>query len=83
MERFLAEQFVPKSISHGLFGQFQFAYSPGRGARDALLWLVLFCLTSFAAGRRIGLYKSDASGAFDRVSKERLLCKLASAPIPR
>eukprot|EP00959_Pyramimonas_sp_CCMP1952_P256960 5368674-Pyramimonas_sp.AAC.1 len=39
MERFLGDQFIPRAVSEGCFGMFQFAYTPGRGARDALLRL--------------------------------------------
>ena len=45
---------------------------------DALAWNVLHWLTGFNEGRRIGLYCSDVSGAFDRVSSQRLISKLTA-----
>eukprot|EP00959_Pyramimonas_sp_CCMP1952_P360037 7538648-Pyramimonas_sp.AAC.1 len=67
MERFLGESSNPRPISSGSFGAPKFAYTPGRGARGALLWLVLFCLHSFEGGTRVGSHLSDVSGAFDKV----------------
>ena len=83
MERFLGEQFIPRAVSDGFFGARQFAYTPERGARDALFWLVIFSIQTFAGSGRVGLYCSDVAGAFDRVRASRLLTKLASVPIPR
>ena len=73
MERFLASKFLPELISDGAFGSNQFAYRPEHGARDAILFLVIKWLSFFATGHRIGVYCSDVSGAFDRVSAKRLL----------
>ena len=58
------------------FGQNQFAYSVERGARDALLYLMLSWLLTLANGKKIGIYCSDVSGAFDKVDAQRLLMKL-------
>jgi hypothetical protein len=60
------------------FGPNQFAYTVGRGARDALALLLITWLKAVSRGRKIGVYCSDVAGAFDRVSTERLLDKLRS-----
>ena len=59
-----------------LDGPSQFAYTTGRGARDALAILALTWVIAFGAGRKIAVYCSDVSGAFDRVRLERLVSKL-------
>ena len=65
--------FISRSIG---FGANQFAYTPGRGARDALARLLLLWLQALVDGKRIAVYCSDVSGAFDRVKVERLVAKL-------
>ena len=75
MERFLATKFLPQLLYSGAFGPNQFAYRPKHGARDAILFLVMSWLTLLANGNRIGVYCSDVSGAFDRVSARRLLSR--------
>ena len=54
----------------------QFAYTRGRGARDAIAYLVMTWLFHFTVGRKLALYCSDVAGAFDRVCRHRLLNKL-------
>ena len=76
MERFLGTLFVPKVIALGGFSANQFAYRAEHGARDAILYFVMVWLSAFAHQSKIGLYCSDASEAFDRVSAERLLQRL-------
>ena len=58
------------------FGQNQIAYMPEWGARDTLAMIVTLWIQALAAGRRIAVYCSDMSGAFDRVKVERLIAKL-------
>ena len=79
----VAERVVGESLKLFLegteaYGPNQFAYSSGRGTRDALALCVLRWLVYMDEGVKIGTYCSDVSGAFDRVSAERLLQKLAS-----
>ena len=81
VERFICTLFLPPLQRTLSFGQFQFAYMPGRGARDAILFIVLSWLRAFGAGQRVALYCSDVAGAFDRVPAERLSAKLASSEI--
>ena len=83
MERFLGCQFLPHLSHSGSFGQSQFAYRKFHGARDAVLFVVLVWLRAFACGRKVGLYCSDVSGAFDRVSCEKLVAKLERSVIHR
>ena len=63
------------------FGERQFAYSTGKGVRDALALSVLSWLLGLEWGCLIGLYCSDVSGAFDRVCVLRLKAKLCRAGI--
>ena len=64
------------------WGPNQFAYVPGKGARDAVCFMVLTWLRAFNARRKIGIYCSDVSGAFDRVDGVRLLTKLKAMGLP-
>eukprot|EP00969_Alexandrium_andersonii_P341013 15073507-Alexandrium_andersonii.AAC.1 len=81
MERFLGQLFLPTLLSSSAFGRNQFAYCPGRGARDAVLYFLLVWLSAMASGNRIGVFCADVSGAFDRVCSRRLLAKLAAAGV--
>eukprot|EP00969_Alexandrium_andersonii_P046401 2036066-Alexandrium_andersonii.AAC.1 len=65
MERFLGRYFLPRLIDFG-FGDRQFAYTPNRGVRDAHLLCILTWLTALAEGRRVAVYCTDVSAAFDR-----------------
>ena len=76
VERIVGRMFLGKLQREGSFGERQFAYSIGRGHRDALALSVLSWLSSLESGYLVGLYCSDVSGAFDRVSEERLADKL-------
>ena len=75
-ERVLASLFVQQLIRISAFGYNQFAYMPERGARDALAHLVATWISLFGRKRKIGVYCSDVSGAFDKVNARRLLRKL-------
>ena len=75
-ERVFASVFVPQLICSGAYGRNQFAYMPERGARDALAQLVLTWISLLAKRRKIAVYCSDVSGAFDKVNSRRLLRKL-------
>ena len=58
------------------FGPNQFAYTKCRGARDALAYLTMSWLLALNRRKKVAVYCSDVSGAFDRVQAERLLEKL-------
>ena len=66
-------------LSCSCYGLNQFAYTKGRGCKDLLALNVVTWLWELFKGHRIGLHLSDVSGAFDRMSAERLLQKLRSA----
>ena len=76
VERLLKLLYDPYLSSISAFGPRQFAHTLGRGARDALAILALTWVKALGTGRRIGVYCSDVSGAFDRVRSERLLAKM-------
>ena len=80
-ERVVGKLFLPQLQRRGGFGERQFAYSVGRGVRDALALSVLSWLVSLEHGNLVGLYCSDVSGAFDRVCEQRLNEKLARSGI--
>ena len=66
----------PNLCSIAAFGCNQFAYLTGRGAWDASAIVAIARARALAAGRKIGVYCSDVFGAFDHVSKDRLVAKL-------
>ena len=68
LERFIGLVFLPILSSPQSIGENQFAYTKKRGARDAILFLVLPWLAAFREKASVALYMSDVSGAFDRVS---------------
>jgi hypothetical protein len=76
MERFLSPLFLIHAQRCLSFGPNQFAYTPRRGARDALAVMVLSWIEGFNSGHKFGIYCSDVAGAFDRVRSERLIAKL-------
>ena len=76
MKRLLGRCFLPYLEQTGAYGYNQFAYRLGRGCKDALALNLLQWLWWLDSGKKVGLYCSDVSGAFDRVSSERLLAKL-------
>ena len=72
MERLLGKLFLLNLHASVQFEPRQYAYTPGRGARDALLTVILEWLVAFATGRKVILYCSDVAGAFDKVPADRL-----------
>ena len=83
MKRFLGCQFLPYLSHSWSFGQSQFAYRKFHGARDAVLFVILVWLRAFACGRKVDLYCSDFSGAFDHVSCQKLVAKFQRFVIHR
>ena len=59
-----------------IWGPNQFAYTIGRGARDALAILAITWTRALGTGLKVAVYCSDVAGAFDRVRMERLVAKL-------
>ena len=78
MERVLGFFLQPFFEAAGAYGARQYAYSKGVGHRDALAVNTLQWLSALEDGKRVGLYCSDVSGAFDRVPVDCLLEKLAA-----
>ena len=74
--------FLPTLSGPLSIGQNQFAYTKKRGACDAIAYLVLSWLAAFKEKASVALYMSDVSGAFDRVSAQRLLEKLRARGMP-
>ena len=81
VERVFSNYLLPYLTSVGAFGPNQFAYLRQRGYRDALAFTVSTWVWAIGHGRRVALYCSDVSGAFDRVRAERLMLKLRSAGV--
>ena len=52
------------------------SHTVGRGARDALVLLMMVWIEALVSGRKVGVYCFEVSGAFDRVYMERLVAKL-------
>ena len=66
-------------ISHTVaFGPNQFACANGRGARDALAYLTMSWILALNRRKKVAVYCSDVSDAFERVRAERLPEKLRS-----
>ena len=65
------------------YGQSQWAFRARTGARDLVTITVAKWVLEVCRGRKVGILLSDISGAFDRVSREILLCKLAASGVPR
>ena len=76
-ERYIKVCLEPYLIEKVAFGPRQFAYLPGRGARDVLAYLVAIWLLAISSGKnKVLIVCSDAAGAFDKVDSKRLLAKL-------
>ena len=72
-ERVLLRSLRPFFEQVDAFGVSQFAFRKGRSCQDLLLKLTCTWLLAFQEKRKVGLYLSDISGAFDKVSVTVLL----------
>ena len=63
----------------GAMGETQWAFRAGHSCRDLVALVTATWILRLHAGVKIGVYISDISGAFDRVSSELLLRKLKAA----
>jgi hypothetical protein len=81
VERLLLSMMVPHIDLWSLSGCNQFAYTKKKGARDVLALLTLRWVAALDKGMKILVYCSDVSGAFDKVSRDRLIAKLAAKGI--
>ncbi len=75
-ERAIGSLFIPWLESSQAYGPHQYAYSKGKGYKDVLTINVCNWILLLELGFLVGVYCSDVSGAFDRVSKDRLCAKL-------
>lgn len=69
-------------MGDNLFGERQYAYSKHKSHRDVLAVNVCSWLLLFEQGHSVGLYCSDVSAAFDRVSMHRMHAKLDASGLP-
>ena len=76
MERLLGRDWIPHMSTDCRIGRNQFAYRVQRGSRDAIAYLTFTWLNLLRQGRKVAVYLSDVSGAFDRVDSDRLILKL-------
>ena len=83
VERLLQGLFSPVLMTEVSIGENQFAYCKGRGSRDAIAFLMLSWMLAFQEKKRIALYMSDVSAAFDRVFMNRLVEKLKARRVPQ
>jgi len=79
IERTLGNLFQPFLQRTGAYGRNQFAYSSGKSYEDALASNTMAWTLAISQKKRVGLYCSDVSGAFDRVSSRILVPKLFAA----
>ena len=63
----------------GASGESQWGFKVGHSCRDLVALLMATWILDLHAGRKIGVYLSDISGAFDRVESSLLLKKLEAA----
>ncbi len=57
------------------FGKNQWAFRPKRSCRDLTTLLICTWILSFKSKKKVGLFLSDISGAFDKVDSDILLAK--------
>lgn len=76
VERSVGSLFIPCLEASQAFGPHQYAYSKGKGYKDVLTINVCNWILLMEQGFLVGVYCSDVSGAFDRVSRDRLCVKL-------
>ena len=79
VERAVGSLFLPWLEATGAYGPNQYAYAKHRGYKDVLAINVCSWLLLLEQGLAVGLFCSDVSGAFDRVSGTRLVKKLATS----
>ena len=77
VERAVGSLVLPWLEATGAYGPHQYAYTKRRGYKDVLAVNVCKWILLLEQGMAVGVFCSDVSGAFDRVSRERLLKKIA------
>ena len=81
VERVIAEVLCKYLEASGAISKDQWAFRIGHSCRDLVALFTNICILALHAGRKVGVYLSDISGAFDRVSKTLLLEKLQAAGV--
>ena len=81
VERVIGQPLTAFLESRG-FGDAQWAFRKKFSARDMITLRVAMWVLHICKGRKMGLYLSDISGAFDKVSRILLLGKLAQLGVP-
>ena len=76
-ERIIAKHLARHFESTNAFGDTQWAFRTGRSRQDMIAVLFSKWMLAMNSGKKIGLYLSDISGAFDRVNAKLLMKKLA------
>ena len=76
VERLILNLITPHASLWSLTGVNQFAYTKKRGSRDVLTLLTMRWLQAIDRNKKVLVYCSDVSAAFDRVCKIRLLSKI-------
>ena len=79
VERVLDKLFDSYSLRSGAYGVNQFAFQRGLSCSDLVVTLICSWMLALQDGKRIGVYLSDISGAFDKVDTDFLLAKIAAA----
>ena len=69
----LIEPYLHRTLAVGPMHYNRFACQKGKGARDALLLLVLSWVRALNMRKKVAVYCSDVSGAFDKASTSRLV----------
>ena len=78
-EKVIGARVVPFLKTYA-FGENQWPFSQGLGARDSVTMLMMSWIV-VCSNKKIGAYLSDISGAFDRVFKIYMLAKLQAAGV--
>ena len=81
VERTIALPLVTFLEKHG-YGKPQWAFRKGSAARDLVTVYVAKWVLCICQGLKVGLYLSDISGAFDKVSRHLLMGKLSQIGLP-
>jgi len=79
-ERLLGAPLI-SHLAQNHFGANQWAFTKQRSARDLSTLCICTWLLAICRGKKIALYLSDISGAFDKVFKDFLLAKLYQAGV--
>ena len=80
-ERVLGDVLVAYFEGSGAYGETQFAFRKQHSVNDVVALFVAECLLAWHSGKKLGLYLSDISGAFDKVSTDILMRKLRAVGV--